>query len=298
MPKRSRIQVIAALALVLVASGTAIPQRPADLVGSFVWRSSDPKFGGMSAIHVEADGTTFTVLSDAGAWTKGHLIRDVSGSVMAVKADPIMTLQRAPDEKPSKARIDAEGLAMAADGTFYISSEGPAMVRRYPALQGPATAMPRAKEFRAMQRNSSLEALAIDKRGWLYTMPERSGATGQPFPIYRFRNGEWDQPFSISRIGDYLISDAAVGPDGRLYVLERAFHGLLGFSSRVRRFGLTKTAIGKGQVVFESRTGQHDNLEGLSVWRDANGALRLTMISDDNFRFFQQTQIVEYRVPG
>ncbi len=298
MPKRSRVQVIAALALLLVASGTAIPQQPADLVGSFVWRSTDPKFGGLSGIHVEADGANFTVVSDAGAWTKGHLVRDAAGVVMAVTADPIAGLQRAPDEKPSTARIDTEGLAIAADGTIYISSEGPAMVRRYATLDGPATTMPRAKGFRAMQRNSSLESLAVDQRGWIYTMPERSGALDHPFPIYRFRDGKWDQPFSIPRIGDYLISDAAVGPDGRLYVLERAFHGLLGFSSRVRRFGLTKTAIGKGQVVLESRTGQHDNLEGLSVWRDASGALRLTMISDDNFRFFQQTQIVEYRVPG
>jgi hypothetical protein len=40
----------------------------------------------------------------------------------------------------------------------------------------------------------------------------------------------------------------------------------------------------------------HDNLEGLSVWRDDQGVLHATMISDDNFIFVQQTQIVEYRL--
>jgi hypothetical protein len=43
-------------------------------------------------------------------------------------------------------------------------------------------------------------------------------------------------------------------------------------------------------------TGTHDNLEGLDVWADAEG-LRATMISDDNFRFFQRTEIVDYRLP-
>ncbi len=37
------------------------------------------------------------------------------------------------------------------------------------------------------------------------------------------------------------------------------------------------------ETLFDSTTGTYDNLEGLSVWRDAGGAIRLTMISDDNF---------------
>jgi hypothetical protein len=41
----------------------------------------------------------------------------------------------------------------------------------------------------------------------------------------------------------------------------------------------------------------HDNLEGIAVWRDAEGFIRLTMISDDNGRApFQRTEFVEYRV--
>ena len=51
------------------------------------------------------------------------------------------------------------------------------------------------------------------------------------------------------------------------------------------------------EVLLTTVTGTHDNLEGLTVWKDAAG-LRATMISDDNFRFFQQTQIVDYRLPG
>jgi hypothetical protein len=48
--------------------------------------------------------------------------------------------------------------------------------------------------------------------------------------------------------------------------------------------------------LLETATGTYDNLEGLAVWRDDAGAIRLTMISDDNFKSFQVTQFVEYRV--
>jgi len=89
---------------------------------------------------------------------------------------------------------------------------------------------------------------------------------------------------------------ADFGPDGRLYVLERQFRGLMGFASRVRRFRLGMDRLLAEETLLETAVGLHDNLEGLSVWRDAGGALRLTMIADDNFSFFQRTEIVEYRV--
>ncbi len=137
-----------------------------------------------------------------------------------------------------------------------------------------------------MQRNSSLEALAIDGNGWLYTLPERSGAEDAPFPVWRFRNGKWDQPFDLPRRGAFLPVGADFGPDGKIYMLERRFSGILGFASRVRRLTLGPDGVIDEQTVLESPTGRHDNLEGLAVWRDQAGAIRLTMISDDNFRFF------------
>jgi hypothetical protein len=75
-------------------------------------------------------------------------------------------------------------------------------------------------------------------------------------------------------------------------VLERALEGL-GFKSRVRVFGLDGSG---GTTVFESQTGVHDNLEGLSVRAGRDGIV-MTMISDDNFRFFQRTEIVEVVLP-
>jgi hypothetical protein len=122
-------------------------------------------------------------------------------------------------------------------------------------------------------------------------MPERSGLAMRSFPVYRLLNGIWDQPFEITRSGPSLLSGADIGPEGRLYVLERDFIGA-GFRNRVRRFALDGTGE---EVVLETRVLTYDNLEGISVWQDVQG-LRMTLISDDNFRSFQRTEIVEYRL--
>ena len=81
-----------------------------------------------------------------------------------------------------------------------------------------------------------------------------------------------------------------------MYVLERHFAGIGGFASRVRRFTLSGDRIAREETLLETPLGAHDNLEGIAVWRGAGGRLRLTMISDDNFRFFQRTEFVEYAV--
>ena len=136
-----------------------------------------------------------------------------------------------------------------------------------------------------------MEALAVDGRGNLYALPERF-RYGPDSPLYRYNGSGWRLLARIPRTDGYLPVGADFGPDGQFYLLDRAFTGL-GFRSRVRRFD---PADWSGETLLETNTGRHDNLEGLAVWRDAGGAIRLTMISDDNFRFFQRTEIVEYRV--
>jgi hypothetical protein len=293
MRRRTQLGLTLAALVTLGLQSSASAPMPEGLVGSFRWYINDPAFGGLSAIEVDETGTGFVALSDRGHFFSGTLHRDGDGRVDGV-TDVVVTPVTGRDGKRlRKGKLDSEGLAIGPDG-IYVSLEGPAQVVRFKTLAGGGRALASADDFAGMQRNSSLEALAIDADGALYTLPERSGRLDEPFPVYRY-DGDWTQPFSIPRIGEYLPTAADFGPDGRLYVLEREFHGLRGFQSRVRRFDIGNPAA--GETLLETVIGQHDNLEGLSVWRDADGALRLTMISDDNFRFFQSTQIVEYAVP-
>lgn len=147
-----------------------------------------------------------------------------------------------------------------------------------------------------MQQNSSLEALAIGPDGALYVLPERSGRLTRPFPVYRYAGGAWTQPFEIPRRGEFLMTGADFGPDGRLYLLERHLASIFGFQTRVRSFRVAENRVSDERVELVTSTGTHDNLEGIAVWRDAAGRIRLTMVSDDNFRAFQVTEFVEYRL--
>jgi hypothetical protein len=111
--------------------------------------------------------------------------------------------------------------------------------------------------------------------------------------VYRFRDGAWDQPYAIRQRGDFRISDAAVGPDGKLYVLEREF-SWLGFRTRVRQFTIAADRLGDEATLLTTRLNELDNMEGMSVWTDPRGRIRVTLISDDNFFQLQQTEFAEY----
>lgn len=296
MQKSSLFALIMGFALIGGLQGSASPPAPAGLLQAFRWQMDDDNFGGLSGLEVWPDGSRFLTISDKGMYTEGRILRDEAGRIVEVTAGPMRPLRARGEGGLARGRTDSEGLAVAPDGRVYISFEGVARVLEYDRIDGAAQNLPAHPDFAVMQTNSALEALAVDGAGTLYTLPERSGALAKPFPVYRFRNGTWDKPFTLPRRGSFLAVDADVGPDGRFYLLERDFQGLAGFASRVRSFALGEGGLTDERVEMESATGQHDNLEGLSVWRDGAGVIRLTMIADDNFSFFQTTEIVEYRL--
>ena len=267
-----------------------------DHLSTYVWQRDDTDFGGFSGIELSDDGSRFTVISDRATIRWGGIHRDAGGRITAL--DPVQSA-RLHDRKgkPLKPdwRGDSEGLAIGADGRIWISFEGTTRIARYDRPDGPAHPLPRPPAFDDMQRNSSFEALAITADGTVLTLPERSGKLTRPFPVWRWRDGVWDQPFSIPRSGDWLAVGADTGPDGRFYLLERDFRGLLGFRSRVRRFDLSETGLTNPVTLLESYPLQYDNLEGISVWQDDQG-IRITLISDDNFGMFQRTELVEFRL--
>ena len=256
----------------------------ATFIGSYTWVSDDPLFGGFSGIELSEDGLHLTALSDRGAFITAVLTR-TDGVITDVTAGAIIPMT------DTGGQLDSEGLAISTDGQIFVSFEGQHGVRQFAGLSGRSVSLPVAPDFADMQHNSSLEALAIGLDGTLYTVPERSGRATRPFPVYRLVDGHWDHTFDLPRRGAFLMSGADIGPDGLLYLLERDFNGI-GFRTRVRRFDLRG---GSEETVLQTGSLTHDNLEGISVWADDTG-LRLTMIADDNFRMFQRTEIVEYRI--
>ncbi|MEJ6404858.1 esterase-like activity of phytase family protein [Yoonia sp. 2307UL14-13] len=260
------------------------------LIGAYRWVADDPRFGGLSGVEISADGSDLIALSDRGTLITGRLMRD-EGVVTGVTDMRIADLLDRGGADFPKNDGDSEGIAVGPDGRVFVSFESVHGLREVDEEGVATTPLLTSRSFAGFQKNSSFEALAVDADGALYTIPERSGRADRPFPVYRYQRGEWDQVFEIPRRGVFLIVGADIGPDGRLYVLERDFTGV-GFRSRVRRFALDGT---DEQELIRSGLGAHDNLEGIAVWEDDVG-LRVTLVSDDNFNWFQRTEIVEYRI--
>jgi hypothetical protein len=291
MPRRPVVALILAL-----ASASAAADPAAEHVGSWTWEPGVPGLYGFSAIEVSDDGTAFTVMGDGGQIVRGFINRE-DGRIAGVRQwvfTPLRNTMGAPMDREDR---DSEGLAIASDGTAYVSFERTHRVWSYPDIEGPARPLPLHRDFGGFPENAGLEALAVDADGALHALPERSGGLTDPFPVYRYRDGTWEVPFTVERRGEFLPVGADFGPDGLLYLLERSFLGIFGLQSRVRRFAIAGDTITQEQTLFETLPRTHDNLEGIAVWRDGDGYIRLTMISDDNGRApLQRTEFVEYRV--
>lgn len=282
-----------ALGAVLFTGGSATAQNRARFLGAYEWSLKSESFGGFSGLEVSEDGVEFVVISDRGQITQGRIIRD-NDEIVGIAANPLQRLVDPKGRAVTGKDTDAEGLALDENGRLLVSFEHGQHVYSYAGQGAQAVNLGQHADFSGFKNNSGLEALAIDAQGQIFTLPERSGHKDRPFPVYRYRDGKWDIPFSIQRVGDFLPVGADFGPDGWFYLLERDFTGL-GFRSRIRRFDVAGGRINAVEVLLETGTGSHDNLEGLAVW-EADGEVRLTMISDDNFKFFQRTEFVEYAV--
>ena len=266
----------------------------ARLLSSYTWSNADDNFGGLSSIHLDDDGKGFLMTTDQGLFYSGKIERNGSEiiGVKHQKLSPIKDTKGRPVR--GKTVGDSEGIAIRPNGRIYISFERYHRVWTYRDITSEAAWLPRHPDFKRLKSNSSLEALAIDSKGWLYTLPERSGALNKPFPVYRYNGKAWDKRLSIPRRGRFLAVGADFGPDGKFYLLERDFKKPIGVYSRVRRFELTKTGFANEETIIESSINQHDNLEGISVWQDDQDKIRITLVSDDNFNFIQRTELVEY----
>ena len=290
-----------ALGATLLLALWAAPAQAVEVayVGSYVWRGGDEDFGGFSGIEIGADGSSFLALSDRATLRWGTVERDDQGVIRGLTTIGSTHLKSSTGRDLRGGWLgDSEGLAVDAQDRIWVSFEGLHRIARYDDPDQPAHRVDSPEAFQSIIKNGGFEALAIAPDGAVIAIVERSGGPQAPSPIWRWTEADgWTQPWSIPRDGNWLPTGADFGPDGRLYVLDRGFQGLLGFASRVRRFDWGEHGPENEVELLRTTPAQYDNLEGLSVWDDGIG-LRLTMISDDNFLFLQRTELVEYRVTG
>lgn len=292
---RSRLLQTYKTAMALLASCLLCGATHADTlsyIGTFKWDSESVV--GLSGLEVSDDGLMFYAVGDKGWYLSGTFERDGDQIVGLSLQDYLPILGN--DGRPVPARrvgdwSDAEGLAIAADGTYWISFERWARVSRYDAPQLPGQPIAGHPSFAEYRDNRQLEALAIHPDGTLYTFPERPLTVG--FPIYRLNAEAWSISGNIPERNGFSIVGADFDSDGQLYLLERKLVLGLWWQNRVRRLSVEQPEL--DEVLWTGDRGAFHNLEGIAIWRDDIGQ-RITMVSDNNADRQETTQFVEFRL--
>jgi hypothetical protein len=288
---QSRHSCLGALALLL---GLAPVAPAAELVprGVYYWAEDHEGFGGFSGLAMSPDGASLMTVSDAGWLVRARLSRDAGGRLRGIVTEWRDRFLDSRGDPVNHFKADAEALAVAVDGTVYVAFESYTRIDAlHPPDMTPKT-QHRWDRFRALWGNAGLEALAVKPEGGLLAILEEP-AEGH-FRTLLGDNRDWRDGPAIPASDGFGAADAAFGPDGRLYLLERRFAYTAGYATRIRRFAYEAGRFGAGETLIETPHGALDNMEGISLWRDAAGQTVISLISDDNFLPIQNTLLVEY----
>jgi hypothetical protein len=262
-------------------------------------------FGGLSAIRITPDGAGFLAISDKADWFRGRILYE--GARPAGIADGETAPMRGPDGRPLTERGWYDSEALALDGPIaHVAFERVHRILRFDLAKEGLAARGRLvetpPELRKLPNNRGIECLLSMPKGTplagaLMALSERSlDAEGniRGFLIGGPRPGG----FAVKRKNDFDVVDCALTPAHELLLLERFFTWRQGIAMRIRRVPLSALAPGAlldGESLIEADMGyQIDNMEGLSAHRAPDGATVLTLISDDNFSFFQRTLLLQF----
>ncbi len=273
-----------------------------------VLTSPDKRFGGFSAIARPGDGSAIVALSDDATWLTATATYE--GGRLAGLADAALAPVLSATGRPLRETraYDTEGLTMAG-GTAYLSVE-----RVHQVLSGDfgrsgtaARARPVAlapsvvPALRRLRSNRGLEAIAHAGEGPLagslvgFAEEDRDDPAIIPGFIL---TGPSAGLFTLRRRDGFAATDAAFLPGGDLLVLERLAMLPFRVGMRIRRIAgaaIRPGAVLDGEVLVEADLGYEiDNMEGLGVHRAADGTTVLTLVSDDNFAFYQRTLLLEF----
>jgi hypothetical protein len=272
--------------------------------GGLILESSHRDFGGVSGLRVAADGAHFLALTDKGHWLRARIV--YRGKAPIAIADAEMAPILGPDGRSLKSRGWYDTEALADDGSaVYVGIERVNQVVRFDIAKdglrarGRPVAVPPGMKL--LPHNRSIECLEAAPKdgplaGMLVSISERGLDTAGH--LMGFLIGGAGGVFSLKRSDDFDVSDCAATPDGKLLVLERRFTWATGLAMRIRSvpFAAIKPGalVDGPELIVADMGSQIDNMEGLSVHRDASGAVVLTLVSDDNFSPLQRTVLLQF----
>lgn len=277
-----------------------------EFVGGLEMTASSRDFGGLSSFRFLSPGADFIAVSDAGSWVFGTIARDAGGKPSGIENLRMQRMfDRAGNLSVGKRAGDAEGLAVK-DGVATVSFEREHRVAQFRIE--PDAMKPAFKELdflipkRELRQNKGFETVVHappDSRhqGGLVVVSEGSlDKYGNVFAAVI--GGPNKGIFTVKRAGEFGITDGAFLPDGDLLLLERSYSFAAGVKMQMRRISgehIAKGVLADGPVIMQAdMQNQIDNMEGLDVWVRGDGALIVSLVSDDNFSLFQRNLYLEF----
>ncbi len=194
---------------------------------------------------------------------------------------------------------DAEGLAQLADGRIAVSYEGLHRVMLHSRDGAFSEWIPIPELFSTFGINTGLEAVAVREDGTILAVSENWEPTNETHrPLFAFADGAWRIETAFPAEARFRPVGLDLDERGRLYLLERRVTMFFRFASRVRRITFGEGGeVAAIETLLETQPGRHGNLEGISLWRRADGMLIATLITDNNLLRYQRHDLVEYALP-
>ena len=292
-----RLALLLALAVAACAAGAAEPADEPRRRGHLE-RGRAPASAASPASRSLPTAAASAPISDRGAWATGSLERDADGRIADVDLDGIGPLH-AIDGQPLEGERGRRRGAGARRATAAPTS--PSSISTASAATTTSTARPRAvrphPDFAGLQRNSGLEALAIDADGTLYAIPERSGklepaVPGLPPARRPLGQGAQAPPRRrLPRRRRHLRPGRPALPArARLRMARRLPHPGPPLRARPRRLRRTRRRCSR--PASASSTTWKASPSG----RTREAAPASLLLSDDNFFPLQRTMFAEYIV--
>jgi hypothetical protein len=275
--------------------------------GGIALSSDSALFGGLSGLEVLDDGRLLAI-SDNGIWFDGRLDLDESGALIGVSGVRLaMMRDEGGVEFPSKATGDSEGLTQLPDGRFAVSFEQTPLIRIYDLNRdgpfGAAQVGPRLDEVARLPRNVGLEAIAATSEGGLLIGAEGGDEETTPMWVAPLGASEPVAPrIGYPLRGGFSLTGLDRLPDGDFIALERFYAPVIGPRALITRFSeASLNARGEALPEVEELALLRpplpiDNFESVSAVRMPDGATRIYILSDDNFRSRQRTLLLAFDV--
>ncbi|MBZ9680123.1 MULTISPECIES: esterase-like activity of phytase family protein [unclassified Mesorhizobium] len=279
---------------------------PIEFVGGLEMTSPSRDFGALSAFRFLKAGSDFIGVADTGYWFFGSVARDADRRPLGIQNFRMQQMANQSGQPiDEKWEVDAEGLAVK-DGIATVGFERNHRVSQFKIDPDNMKAPFRQLDFLVpaweLRQNRGFETVTHSNangqhEGGLVVVSEKSlDKSGNIYAA--IIEGPHRGVFTVKRNDDFDITDGAFLPDGDLLLLERSFTMAGGLKMRLRRIygeSVEKGAVADGPVLLQADMGyQIDNMEGLDVWSRDDGALMVSLISDDNHSILQRNLYLEF----